>query len=69
MDESVFVVFQHNMIVPRVLVTGGVENVVLNVLVFVTGSFTAEMVALVNVKEFEASEQIIYRVGFGVSVD
>ena len=65
-----FVVFQHSMMVPRVLVTGGgVGNVVLKVLVFVTGSFTAEIVVLENTSEFEASEQIVYRVGFGGSDD
>ena len=57
------------MLDPRVRVTGGVEKVVLNVLVFVTESFVGVSEELEKVSEFDASQQIIYRVGFTGSVD
>lgn len=44
-------------------------NVVLNVFVLVTESFDGVVVILVNAREFEASQQIVYREGFGGSID
>lgn len=68
-NTSLLVEAQQSMMVPRVRVTGGVENVVLNVLVFVTESFVGVIEVLEKVKEFDASQQIMYRVGFTGSVD